>query len=60
MELVQYKNKEYPIFQTRGNGSQFAIPYAKHYCKGLGVDIGCNRQEWCFPGAYGKIGRAHV
>ena len=53
MEILQYKNKNYPLFQSQGNASQFAIPYAKKFCKGTGVDIGCNRLEWKFPDAYG-------
>jgi predicted SAM-dependent methyltransferase len=53
MKTIQYKNKTYPKFQDEGNASQFAIPYAKHLCQGYGVDVGCNRQEWCFPGAIG-------
>lgn len=53
MNLIDYNDKTYPAFQGEGNASQFAIPFAKHFCKGFGVDIGCNRQEWCFPGANG-------
>lgn len=48
---INYNNNIYPEFQSKGNAAQFAIPYAKHVCKGYGVDIGCNRKEWCYPGA---------
>jgi len=51
IETLKYKEKEYPKFQSEGYAAQFAIPYAKHVCKGQGVDIGCNRLEWKFPGA---------
>ena len=51
MNLIEYKNKKYPHFQTIGNASQFAIPYAKYFCNGDGLDIGCNRVEWAYPGA---------
>ena len=51
MEIISFKNKQYPAFQARGNAAQFAIPYAKHMCKGYGVDIGCMKEEWAFPGA---------
>lgn len=51
MEIINYKNKQYPAFQAKGNAAQFAIPYAKHICKGYGVDIGCMKEEWAFPGA---------
>ena len=49
MDLIEFKNKKYPKHQGDGNASQFAIPYAKHYCKGKGYDIGCMKKEWSFP-----------
>ena len=51
VELIEYKGKSYPKFQSEGFASQFAIPYAKHVCKGVGVDVGCGKKEWAFPGA---------
>ena len=51
MNKIKFKNKEYPILQSLGNASQFAIPYAKHFCTGKGYDIGCNRLDWSFPGS---------
>jgi SAM-dependent methyltransferase len=51
LKTLTYNNKLYPHFQVEGNASQFAIPFAKHFCKGYGYDIGCNRLEWAFPGA---------
>ena len=51
--FIEYNNVLYPKFQTEGNASQFAIPFAKHFCKGYGLDIGCNRIEWAFPGSIG-------
>ena len=51
MDLIKFKEKSYPKFQSIGNASQFAIPYAKHFCKGIGVDVGCMKKEWAFPGA---------
>ena len=51
MNLITYKNKNYPIFQSQGNASQFAIPFAKHFCFGIGYDIGCMKKEWSFPGS---------
>jgi predicted SAM-dependent methyltransferase len=53
MEWIIYKNIQYPYFQSIGNASQFAIPYAKHYCKGIGYDIGYGNDEWKFPDAIG-------
>jgi len=51
IEIVEYKTSTYPLFQTTGNSAQFAVPYAKHVCKGKGYDIGCNRLEWALPGS---------
>lgn len=51
IDTIKFNNKLYPKFQAEGNAAQFAIPYAKHVCKGVGVDVGCNRVEWAFPGA---------
>jgi len=51
IDIIEFKTKVYPHFQSIGNAAQFAIPYAQHVCKGEGVDVGCNRTEWCFPGA---------
>ena len=53
MELVTFDNTNYPKFQATGNASQFAIPFAKHFCKGYGYDIGYSREEWKFPDARG-------
>ena len=52
VENIEYKGDKYPSFQTIGNASQFAIPFAKHFCKGFGYDIGCMKKEWSFPGSY--------
>lgn len=46
-----YKGNDYPNFQTQGFAAQFAIPFAKHFCKGKGLDIGCMKPDWAYPGA---------
>ena len=51
INVIKFNDKYYPEFQTEGNAAQFAIPYAKHVCKGRGVDIGCSKKEWSFPGS---------
>lgn len=51
IDTITFKNINYPKFQSMGFASQFAIPYAQHVCSGVGYDIGCNREEWKFPGA---------
>lgn len=53
MDWIEFKNDKYPLFQSIGNASQFSIPFAKHYCKGTGYDIGFSREEWKYPGAIG-------
>ena len=52
IQTIQHKGNIYPAFQASGNAARFVIPFAKEVCKGVGVDVGCNREEWCFPGAY--------
>lgn len=52
IETLEYNGKKYPKFQEEGFASQFAIPFAKHVCKGKGVDIGAGCREWSFPGSY--------
>jgi hypothetical protein len=49
IKTVSYKGQLYPSFQAEGNAAQFAIPFAKHVCHGVGFDVGCNREEWSFP-----------
>jgi SAM-dependent methyltransferase len=49
IDTIEFNGKLYPTFQSIGFASQFAIPYARHVCKGIGYDIGCNRTEWAFP-----------
>ncbi len=53
MEILEFKNEKYPKFQSEGNASQFSIPYAKHFCKGIGYDIGFCKEEWKYPDAIG-------
>jgi SAM-dependent methyltransferase len=50
-KTIKYKQKIYPEFQAKGNASKFIMPFAREILKGEGVDIGCNRKEWAFPGA---------
>jgi len=49
MNTINFNGKPYPEFQSKGFASQFAFPFAKHFCIGTGYDIGCNRIEWSFP-----------
>lgn len=51
MDIIKYNNKSYPKHQAIGFAAQFAFPYAKYYCKGVGYDIGCMKKEWAYPGS---------
>ena len=51
MKTIEYNHVIYPAIQGEGNSAQYAIPFAKKFCQGVGYDIGCNRLEWAFPGA---------
>jgi SAM-dependent methyltransferase len=51
MQVIEYKGETYPYFQTLGNASQFAIPFAQYFCMGKGYDIGCMKVDWAYPGS---------
>lgn len=51
INTIEYQGDVYPKFQAEGYAARFAIPFAQTVCKGKGYDIGCNRPEWCMPGA---------
>lgn len=51
INIITYKGKLYPKFQTEGHASKFAIPFAEEVCCGEGFDIGCMKKEWALPGA---------
>jgi SAM-dependent methyltransferase len=50
IETIEFNGKLYPKFQASGNAARFIIPFATEVCKGIGIDIGCGRGEWAFPG----------
>ena len=51
IETVTFNNREYPKFHTTGFAAQYAFPFARQVCHGIGYDIGCMKREWAFPGA---------
>lgn len=51
IELIEFGGDKYPHFQATGFAARFAFPFAEELCKGIGMDIGCNRKDWAFPGA---------
>jgi SAM-dependent methyltransferase len=51
IKTIEFNCIKYLEHEALGNGAQFAIPYAKHYCIGVGYDVGCMKKEWAFPNA---------
>ncbi len=51
IEIIRFEGDIYPAFQANGNALRFCLPFAQEVCKGRGVDVGCNRIEWSFPGS---------
>lgn len=52
MKTITFNNIEYPAFQADGNAARWVMPFAQHFCRGIGFDIGPHKKEWAFPGAY--------
>lgn len=53
LETITFKNKEYPKLQTIGGAALWVREFAKHYCNGIGLDIGYYKEKWMLPGAIG-------
>lgn len=53
IETITHNGNMYPAFQASGFAARFAFPFAVELCKGVGYDIGCNRDEWKLPNAFG-------
>jgi len=51
MKTIEHENKTYPLLQTEGFAAQYAFPFAKKMLFGEGLDIGCGKKEWKYPGA---------
>lgn len=51
VETIEFKGETYLKIQSDGFAAQWCFPFAQNYCKGKGYDVGCNRLEWCLPGA---------
>lgn len=52
IETIEFEGRKYPKFQAEGNAARWVMEFAKQYCVGHGVDVGCKNPEWAFPGAY--------
>lgn len=46
IETVYFDGDTYPLFQSQGNMTQYARPFAKKLCEGAGYDIGYCKKEW--------------
>ena len=53
LATVNHENTEYLEIQSKGNATQFVLPFAISQCKGVGYDIGYCKEEWKLPGAIG-------
>lgn len=53
IETITFNGADYPKFQSEHNSARWVMPFAKHYCKGLGYDIGYSKADWKIPGAHG-------
>ncbi len=53
IETIEYKGSIYPKLQAEGFAAQYAFPFAQKFCKGIGFDIGCMKDEWAYPGSIG-------
>lgn len=51
IDTVESNGNTYPKFQTNGQASRFILPFAKEVLSGEGLDIGCMKKEWSFPGS---------
>ncbi len=49
IETIEYKGSIYPKLQAEGFAAQYAFPFAQKFCKGIGFDIGCMKEEWTYP-----------
>jgi SAM-dependent methyltransferase len=49
LDVLTFNNREYLKIQELGFASQYAFPFARHFCKGTGYDIGCGSIKWSFP-----------
>lgn len=47
--LFEYSGDTYPDYLRNGNAMQFFAPFAAHFCKGRGLDVGCG--DWPLRGA---------
>lgn len=47
--IFEYKSQLYPSYLKTGNACRFIAPVARHFCQGVGLDVGCG--AWPLEGA---------
>lgn len=50
--MIEFEGESYFEFQAEGNAAQFIMPFALELCEGMGLDIGCGREDWALDGAF--------
>jgi SAM-dependent methyltransferase len=51
IKTVKFMDQELPFWVADGFHSQYIIPFASKICQGVGLDVGCGKEAWKFPGA---------
>lgn len=50
--MIEFKGSRYPDLQAEGNAAGWVKEFAKKILpEGIGYDVGCNREEWAYPGS---------
>ena len=47
--IFNYKGRNYPEYLKTGNACRFIAPFALHFCRGKGIDVGAGK--WPLEGA---------
>jgi predicted SAM-dependent methyltransferase len=53
IDTINYDGQKVPKYISDGFHSQYIFPIATKICTGLGLDIGCGREDWKLPGSFG-------
>ena len=53
IKTIKDRDQLVPAYIAEGFHAQYIFPIAKQVCRGLGLDIGCSREEWKLPGSFG-------
>lgn len=53
IDTIVYDGQIVPKYISEGFHAQYIFPIATKVCIGLGLDIGCGREDWKLPGSFG-------